>query len=106
ELDPANGNIRTIGKNFEVKMYRINQKIICLIHDAPNHNKPNQRIAEYLPESRSFRTIADLKDITWDLELTETGISNDALILSPQDWDDNIPDLLVSLKDGKVTELK
>ena len=63
-----------------------------------------KKLLEYFPENNRFETIAALKTNCW-YELFSFTDDSVYLIPDPEDSDGN-PDLLVSLIDGKITELK
>ena len=103
ELNPADGSVRILQKRMCLRLFRAGGKIYCRI-DA-------SRLAEYLPESNSFRDIADLSKWEWN-GVASWGVcvsdcTADAVILTTW-WDSDgldKPDLLVSLKDGSIREL-
>ena len=71
-------------------------RYICLDNEA-------KKLLEYSPESNSFKTIAAFKTNSW-YELDS--FTEDSVHLCVPEDPYDAPDLLVSLKDGKVTELK
>ena len=117
ELDTTDGGIRPVRTGVQIfGMCRSEEKIYCLVYGFDGEYKTDEgwseylqssELAEYLPESRSFRTVFDMEqNISWIIG--DYAISGDNVILYP--WGDAgwecDPDVLVSLKDGKMTILK
>ena len=117
ELDPTNGSIRPVRTGVQIfGMCRSGEKIYCLVYGIDGEYKTDEgvteflyssELAEFLPESKSFRTVFDMENnISWIIGYY--AISGDNVILYP--WGDAgwecDPDVLVSLKDGKMTILK
>ena len=117
ELDPTNGGIRPVRTGVQIfGMCRSGEKIYCLVYGIDGEYKTDEgvteflyssELAEFLPESKSFRTVFDMENnISWIIGYY--AISGDNVILYP--WGDAgwecDPDVLVSLKDGKMKILK
>lgn len=102
ELNPSDGTVKQLQKNICVNMFRVEDKWICYKYGK---TIGEEELAEYLPESNRFRTIAKLDNPMMTVE----DISKDAVLLV--DWYDSSeimetePEILVSLMDGKKTVL-
>ena len=101
ELNLKEGCVKELQKAKWFNMNLVGGKIICWLIDDQH-----EKLAEYLPENNSFKTIAILDDYR-DGEMITSNVCSDAVIIqSPSESIMNEkPDLLVSIIDGKITEL-